>query len=251
MASAGEITPMPVCAIFADTQAEPKSVYMWLDWLEKQLPFPIRRVTQGSLSADTLRLRTRKDGGGFYNYSGVPAFTLSHKGKMGIMPRQCTGDYKLAPIKREIRKIMKEMGAKHSIQWIGISCDEIWRKKPSRVRYSENRHPLVDMGITRRDCLAWMDSHGFPRPPRSACVFCPYHNDHEWRQLKADEPEEFARAVEFERAFQAAKKQTIRLRSVPYLHTSRIPLDQVDFSTEEERGQGNLFNNECEGLCGV
>jgi hypothetical protein len=33
MAAHGEITPMPVAAIFADTQAEPASVYRWLDWL--------------------------------------------------------------------------------------------------------------------------------------------------------------------------------------------------------------------------
>ena len=40
MAAAGEITPMPTCAIFADTQDEPASVYKWLDWLEPKLPFP-------------------------------------------------------------------------------------------------------------------------------------------------------------------------------------------------------------------
>ncbi len=40
MAANNEITPMPDAAIFADTQAEPSSVYEWLDWLEKQLPFP-------------------------------------------------------------------------------------------------------------------------------------------------------------------------------------------------------------------
>lgn len=31
MAAHGEITPMPDAAIFADTQAEPASVYKWLD----------------------------------------------------------------------------------------------------------------------------------------------------------------------------------------------------------------------------
>jgi hypothetical protein len=33
MAAAGEVTPMPTAAIFADTQDEPASVYRWLDWL--------------------------------------------------------------------------------------------------------------------------------------------------------------------------------------------------------------------------
>lgn len=48
MAAAGEISPMPTVAIFADTQAEPASVYRWLDWLEKQLPFPVVRATAGN-----------------------------------------------------------------------------------------------------------------------------------------------------------------------------------------------------------
>lgn len=44
MAALGEITPMPQAAIFADTQGEPKAVYAWVDWLEKQLPFPVPRL---------------------------------------------------------------------------------------------------------------------------------------------------------------------------------------------------------------
>ena len=36
MAAKGEITPMPDIAIFADTQAEPKSVYEHLEWLKRQ-----------------------------------------------------------------------------------------------------------------------------------------------------------------------------------------------------------------------
>jgi 3'-phosphoadenosine 5'-phosphosulfate sulfotransferase (PAPS reductase)/FAD synthetase len=49
MAAHGEISPMPKAAIFADTQAEPKSVYTWLDWLKPQLPFPVEALAQGQL----------------------------------------------------------------------------------------------------------------------------------------------------------------------------------------------------------
>ncbi len=52
MAAAGEITPMPDCSVFADTQAEPGSVYKWLDWLEKQLPYPVHRVTAEAIRVD-------------------------------------------------------------------------------------------------------------------------------------------------------------------------------------------------------
>ena len=36
-----------------------------------------------------------------------------------------------------------------------------------------------------------------------------------------------------------------------YLHWSKQHLDEVDLSTDLERGQLSLFGNECEGMCGV
>lgn len=76
MAAHGEITPMPDCAIFADTQAEPKSVYTWLDWLEKQLPFPVHRVTRGDLAADGLRVIRSKKSDRLYQKNLIPLFVL-------------------------------------------------------------------------------------------------------------------------------------------------------------------------------
>ncbi len=251
MAACGEITPMPVAAIFADTQAEPKSVYTWLDWLQNELPFPVKRVTAGSLSEDTLRIRERKDKLGYWNPSGVPHYSLNADGSNGHGPRQCTQDFKLVPIAREQRRIIKSYGVKHAIVWIGISTDEAMRMKPSRVRYATHIWPLIEAGMSRGACLKWMADKKFTTPPRSACVFCPYHNDKEWRRLKDEEPEEFARAVKFERDYQAAKAKTVSRKGfVPFLHAKRVPLDTIDFSTEEERGQLNMFN-ECEGICGV
>lgn len=250
MAACGEITPMPQCAIFADTQAEPKSVYTWLDWLEKQLPFPVYRVTAGSLSKDTLTIRKRKNGKGVWNPSGIPAFTLDKDGNLGIGPRQCTRHFKIEPIFRKAKRLMKECGAKKLIQWVGISIDEAHRMKPARVRYATNIWPLIEKRMTRWDCLRWMKDHSFPQAAKSACYFCPFHSDAEWRLLKDQEPESFSSAVQFEKDYQAAKKQTTGRGDV-WLHPSRKPLGQVDLSTQEERGQISLFGNECEGMCGV
>lgn len=52
MAAEGHIKPMPDCAIFADTGYEPPDVYEYLNWLEKQLPFPIYRVMKGNIRDD-------------------------------------------------------------------------------------------------------------------------------------------------------------------------------------------------------
>ena len=253
MAAHGEITPMPDAAIFADTQGETASVYKWLDWLEGQLPFPVHRVSKGSLKDDTLRVREKRDGSGSYVTSGVPYYRMGADGAKGLGPRQCTRDYKIRPIMRDVKAMIRETGRLGAVQWIGISLDEVARMKPSRDTGIENRWPLIDARMTRHDCKQWMDRHGYPEPPRSACEFCAYHNNHEWREMKRDDPEAFQRAVDFERDFSRLKKETGQTFDL-FFHRSLVPLDQVDLSTEEDRGQMGLFDNwseECEGMCGV
>lgn len=251
MAALGEITPMPAAAVFADTQAEPASVYRWLDWLEARLPFPVHRVTRGSLEQDGLEIRMSGRSGLLYLRTFIPFFTKGADGAKGIVGRKCTRDYKLDPIFRKVRELAgvgrgcKEVKA---VQWIGISTDEWMRVKDSPHPWTENRWPLMEKRMSRADCLAWMEARGYPRPPRSACVFCPYHSDREWQRLKTEEPAEFARAVEFERRMQSAAGDQEALRGTPYLHASLRPLDEVAFS---DTRQVNLFNNECEGMCGV
>jgi hypothetical protein len=82
-------------------------------------------------------------------------------------------------------------------------------------------------------------------------VFCPFHNNAEWRRLKNDEPEAFAAAVEFERRVQEVKATTENFASTPFLHRSCVPLDQIDFRNDIDRGQLTLWDDECEGMCGV
>lgn len=253
MAAAGEITPMPDFAIFADTQAEPKSVYIWLDWLEKQLPFPVHRVTRGNMTADMMALRTAQDGRQ-WTKSTIPAFMQAVDGSIGILGRSCTADYKIAPILKNLRRLCGIKRGEKEVQitqWIGISYDEIQRMKPSRDKWTQHRWPLIEREMRRHDCIAWLKRHGFPEPPRSACVYCPFHSNAEWRRLKTHEPEAFAEAVRVEQELQRTKAMTDNIRSVPWLHRSCVPLEQVDLSTEADSGQLDMFGNECEGLCGV
>jgi len=42
-----------------------------------------------------------------------------------------------------------------------------------------------------------------------------------------------------------------KIRGMQFMHRSCVPLNQVDFSTAEDHGQIDMFNNECEGMCGV
>ena len=256
MAAKGEIGPMPTAAIFSDTQAEPKSIYAWLDWLEKQLPFPVYRVTAGSLTTKSLSRHINKKTGGVYVKNMIPAFVRHPDGTKGIVGRACTYDHKIIPILKKVRQLCgnaRKGDEVRAVQWIGISLDEVSRMKPSRETWSKHRWPLIEMEMSRHDCLRWMERNGYPKPPRSACIYCPFHSDHEWRRLKNEEPEAFQEAVRFEKALQALHGDVTignRMVNVPYLHDSLRPIDEINFSDDPTQGQLK-FGNECEGLCGV
>lgn len=256
MAAHGEIEPMPDCAIFADTQAEPESVYKWLDWLETKLPFPVHRVTKGDLAEDGLEIRTSGKSGKDYQKNLIPMFVLNADGSKGILGRKCTRDYKIDPIVRKVRQLAQITRGQKTLavsQWIGISTDEATRMKMSDKPFIANRWPLIELGISRFDCFEWMSAHKYPEPPRSACGFCPYHSDREWFRLKTEEPKEFAKAVAWEKKCQTVNIVDQVTRGVPFLHSSLTPLDEVPFDKwiRDERRQINLFENECEGMCGV
>ena len=238
MAAHGEITPMPDCAIFADTGDEPKSVTDWLRWLEPMLPFPVARVSVGILSVAATAVRKSKLGG--YLKPGLPVFFAG----AGMASRHCTMDFKIVPIQRYINMIR---GTARVSQWLGISKDEAHRMKPSQKAWMDNRYPLIELEMSRLHCLEWMQRRGYPKPPRSACVYCPFHSDDEWLRLKTEEPQEFDRAVAFEKKYQAAAAQT-RLDKIPFLNNRRIPLDTIKF---EAGKNSELFGNECEGMCGI
>ena len=257
MAAHGEITPMPDFAVFADTQAEPPQVYEWLDWLEANVPYPVHRVTKGNLTEESLRVRTRKSDGGERVNNLIPFFGLMPNGeKVAAIGRKCTNDYKILPI---LKKIKEEVGIKRGekiskvTQWIGISWDEVQRMKESRFPWISHRFPLIETQTKRHECIAWMKAHGYPEPPRSACYYCPFHSDDEWRKLRNSSPELFKKAIDFDKQLRKVhKNHNKRLKMDVFLHKSCEPLDEIDFDSDEEKGQLTWdFMAECEGMCGV
>ena len=256
MADKGDIGPEPEAAIFADTQWEPRAVYEHLDWLEAEVSIPVHRVTGGDLRADALagtdaRGNRYKDGRAFVS---IPLY--SEKGGMGR--RQCTMDYKIRPIEKVVRRLCGVGYRKRfpqdiqAVQWHGISTDEMSRMRESRAAWQRFRYPLVEAGLSRRDCLLWFGRH-YPgrKLSKSACIGCPYHGRAEWLAVRGD-PEAWADAVDFDRQIRGVGAQT------NYVHRSRQPLEDVDLSNEDpnqyslfEDGGGSMWEMECEGMCGV
>ncbi len=250
MAAKGEITPMPDGATFADTGWESQEIYSWLDWLETQLPFPVYRVSAGNIRKD-LEDHIKGERMATPPYNTTSPRPDRDKGKLG---RKCSDEYKKEPQLKKIRELMglkKGQWAKgkiHVTQWIGISLDEISRMKPAKEEWITIRWPLIEQRMTRWDCLRWMERNGYPEPKKSSCIGCPYHDDVAWREMKINRPEEFADAVLVDNLIRNGVKGTTEKI---YTHKSLTPLEDVDFRNLEDLGQGNMFNNECEGMCGV
>jgi 3'-phosphoadenosine 5'-phosphosulfate sulfotransferase (PAPS reductase)/FAD synthetase len=258
MAEHGDIEPIDH-AIFADTRAEPKAVMDYLDWLETKVSFPIHRVSVGSLYDDQLKIKTilKGENAGKSCIRGrIPAFVLNPDGTKGMFGRKCTTDYKIVPIERKVKELIgiKRFSKKSTIlveQLIGISVDEAQREKPSRRAEIRNVFPLLDLYMTRNDCLVWMEKNGYPVPPKSACTFCPFHSDEMWEEVK--QSQEWESVVYFEKELQRLAESDDMTRGVPYLHRDCVPIDQVVFKpkTNKKMHQLSMFGNECSGMCGV
>jgi hypothetical protein len=245
----GEI-PMADHVIFADTGWEPKAVYEHLEWLEglmEKAGVPFHKVSAGNIREDFLAEKKR--------YASMPLHIINPDGKRGMVRRQCTAEYKIKPLmlkQRELAGLKSGQRCKeHRITTIiGISIDEVQRMKDPAFSWIQHDYPLIDAKISREDCIKWCEDRGYPRPPRSACVGCPFKNDEEWRILKTM-AEEWEDAVEFDNALRTLPHLIDRYRGTPYIHKSAKPLSEVDTRSKTELGVISLFDQECEGMCGL
>ena len=270
MAAHGEIEPMPDAAIFADTGAEPPEVYEHLEWLcgGNVLPYPVDVVELGNLREDmeaTARgeaVREWKDG-----HIYVPFFTQSEDGSAGMLSRHCTQNYKIREIERAEKRLLgrdpdKRLASRTPLVrvWVGISTDERHRVKWLGPKWQAKRYPFLgaaikddpqDLWISRDDCIAWLARHDYPVPPKSACTFCPYRSNAEWRWLRDNSPAGWREAVAIDRLIRdmpAAECAGLRKGGQLFVHPSRVPLENVDL---DQTDQLDLWAGECEGMCGL
>jgi len=176
--------------------------------------------------------------------------------KTAAIGRKCTAEYKVKPIIKKVKELAGITRGQKEVtvtQWIGISYDEIQRMRDSDVPAIKHRWPLVEMEIHRHQCKEWMRDKGYPEPPRSACYYCPFHSDDEWRNLRDKDPVHFEKAVSFEKELrQSFKDNDPAMKMEIYLHNSCEPLDEIDFDSDEDKGQLTWdFQSECSGMCGV
>ncbi|MFF3332747.1 hypothetical protein ACFYWX_24825 [Streptomyces sp. NPDC002888] len=241
--SAEGVLPKVDYAIFADTGWEPRAVYSHLDRLEREIAKPagisVLRVSSGNIRKDALDPDHR--------FASMPLYILNKDGRPGMTRRQCTGEYKIKPIKKKVRELL---GYPHPArvpkgvfveQWVGISTDEFHRAKDADVKYMRNRHPLIaDMNWSRTDCIRYLTSLGLADTPKSSCLGCPFHGNTQWRHIRDNSPEEWEDVVDFDMAIRKGNARANatgnKLLGEAFLHRSRVPLREapIDHVTAAE-----------------
>jgi hypothetical protein len=264
----GELDIKLDAAVFSDVGEEPDSVYAHLDWLRSLGGPEIVTVTAGKLGDDLLsETHPSQDGPPTrhehhkHRFASIPAFTAWQPGKkVGIVPRQCTKEYKIEPIEKWIRYTLLGLKPKQRIaadvlvnQYMGFSRDEPGRAARAKLRFKQIRwgevhFPLFDEAMTRSDCQRYLDGR-VPHPvPRSACVFCPFKSNREWKSLRDGDAAGWKRAVEIDRGLRIPGRQVNEgMEQSLYVHESRRPLDEANLDDDAR----SLFGMECEGGCGL
>ncbi len=239
------IIEKPDACIFADTHSEGKWIYEWLDWLKGQLSFPVLITSHGSLKAKVMDTKS---------FISIPVFYKNkHTGKKGLMRRQCTREYKITPVNQKVRELLglakyKKVKPGTEVEMVmGISMDEATRMTTNKVKYIKNVYPLIDMKMHRADCIKWMEAQGYPKPPRSACTFCPFNSDESWKVVQSD-PAAWDEVLKIDESIRNRNGQNAE-GVQNFLHKSCKPLSDIDFDKPDD--QINLFENECTGGCGL
>ncbi|HFC10139.1 MAG TPA: hypothetical protein ENJ54_09875 [Chloroflexi bacterium] len=233
--------PRPTAAIFADTGNEPPWVYEHLGYLEGRL---------ASVGVPLWRVRRKGSHGlvediftpGLRSYPLPPFHIEGERGK-GMLHRQCTKEYKVIPLRQAIQRYLLEndqarvnragaVRVKPGVQatlWVGISTDERKRARPSGVSWLRHTYPLLEKGMSRADCVAWLRKRGLPIPRKSSCLICPYHSRDFWVDLRRDYPDLWAQVVAIDERLRQplglAWQQA--LGGAPYIHRSCSPLTEA------------------------
>lgn len=254
--------------VFSDTGAEPQFIHDQVSWWQQRqkevgntTPFIITHHNSMHGGLEEMLMRYI-----FTDYqrfqmplyfNKVDAETGEIK-KGGLMPRQCTGDFKIIPVQQATRnRIKEELGIRSKqpmpkniaiIMDIGFSFDEINRvggHVSHQSKYIYLAYPLIEQGLTTADSIQFLKDNGFPSK-RSRCYFCPFNCSGErarnigmdWLEIIETEPISFLKACWFDnnlRLIQATGRKN--MKSIPYFHFSRTPLMDV-YKSEYEALQG-------------
>lgn len=213
----------PAHAVLADTGREVQSTFDYMnERVNPALATIGLRVEVAGHDLATVDL---------YSKSGkllIPAFT----GSGGRLPTFCSNEWK----KRVVSRYLRGKGVRAHRLWLGISTDEAHRMKPSGTKQVDHVYPLIDLGMSRADCVAAIMAYGWPLPSKSRCFMCPHMTNKNWAELPNSE---IQKAIALDNMLRHHDPDV-------YLHRSGKPLADA---LSDTGSQAELFDGCDSGLC--
>jgi len=207
-----------------ESQENYKSIAWYLAWLNRHGLHTEVIYPENNIKLDFIN-----------NHIHIPVWTQTG----APLTRQCTQHYKLIPTKRRYREIAgyHPVNPPHPYPgefeiWIGFTLDEHERRSKSRKKYMVNRWPLIELGMTRDHCIDYLQSHGLPIPPKSACVICPYRRAKDWIYIRDHCPGDWKQAVLIDKQVRHARPLANVTSDSVYLYRGLVPLDQANLEAD-------------------
>lgn len=229
--------PKPDIIVMADTGRERSSTWRYLnEWVQPVLAQHEMRIQIAPHSLSTVDLwHEKNDDGDSKPMLLIPAFTtLTKSNSVAKLPTYCSNEWK----RRVVMRWLKAQGVERAEMWLGISRDEAHRMKDSDAKWLTHRYPLIELMMSREDCVRITREMGWPDAPKSTCKICPHLSNSTWLEMQTDDPEDFYEAVRIEREIQKRDPNI-------FLHRSAKPLDEIDFRF----GLAEVFDGCDSGMC--
>jgi 3'-phosphoadenosine 5'-phosphosulfate sulfotransferase (PAPS reductase)/FAD synthetase len=206
----------PDKVLIADTGREAQSTWDYLDTYVRPLMTRVGlEVEIAPHSLATVDL---------YGHNGdllLPVYTETGKFKT-----YCSNEWKASVIQRYLRS----QDITEAYNWIGYACDEASRINKDKTQCWTKTFPLIEMMLTKQDCMAIIERAGYPLPPKSSCFMCPHRSNEEWRLIRDKYPAQFAEAIRIDNEIREEDEQ-----HGVFLHQDRVPLAEADLERPDRR----------------
>jgi hypothetical protein len=228
------ILERPDYIVCADTGREATSTWDYLD--EVMQPFLERHGLRVDIAPHDLSTVD------LYSHKGTVLMPLHTS--TGQLRTYCSVEWK----KRVRNRWLRAQGVTSAVAWIGFSLDE---RRRATLQDSEKwisiRYPLLELNLTRQDCINLIADEGLPEPPKSACWMCPHRRNSEWRYIRDNYPEDWKKAIQLDEELRNAAPLDTMDDDRLWLHRNRVPLTEADIDTPD-KGE----NRQCGmGMCFV
>lgn len=166
----------------------------------------------------------------------IPYWTKNPDGSIGQLNHGCTRHYKVRPQRRIIAKWLSEelcisIGAAQRVKvdsWIGFAADEEHRAKKVKGDTAtwRTKFPLIELGMTKQDCVDYLEKNNLPMPIPSVCAGCFANGLRTFKWMYENDKDAWDRAVKRDEYIRHGLER-FGVKNPCYISSTCVPLREL------------------------